>query len=171
MSRGWIVQRAPWQAGPRPFKVTREDERLRVQLGDELIEMRLMEQSDGWGWCVWKEQVLPFHVVRAGQETHVWLAGCAFTFVAHEGRAPPADAAADPTGPLAARVPGKIAQVLVAEGDRVSSGQKLLVIESMKVEFAVRAPAQGVVARLLVALGQQVESGTPLLELASSDTP
>ncbi len=66
---------------------------------------------------------------------------------------------------LDAPMPGKIVEVLVAEGDHVAEGQRLVVMEAMKMEFTVRAPHDGRVARLTVRPGQLVEAGTELVDV------
>lgn len=53
----------------------------------------------------------------------------------------------------------QIVQWLVQAGDTVRGGDVLLVVEAMKMEHALRAPADGVVEHLHVALGQQVAAG------------
>jgi acetyl-CoA/propionyl-CoA carboxylase, biotin carboxylase, biotin carboxyl carrier protein len=59
-------------------------------------------------------------------------------------------------GTLRSPMPGTVLTVSVADGDTVSAGQPLLVIEAMKMEHTVAAPADGVVAGLAVRPGQQV---------------
>jgi acetyl-CoA/propionyl-CoA carboxylase, biotin carboxylase, biotin carboxyl carrier protein len=59
-------------------------------------------------------------------------------------------------GTLRSPMPGTVLSVAVAEGDEVSAGQPLLVIEAMKMEHTISAPTDGTVADLLVAEGRQV---------------
>jgi pyruvate carboxylase subunit B len=66
-----------------------------------------------------------------------------------------------------AYMPGRVVQVLVAEGARVAAGQGVLVLEAMKMENEIAAEHAGVVTRILVAPGQAVEGGDPLFELAA----
>jgi propionyl-CoA carboxylase alpha chain len=68
-------------------------------------------------------------------------------------------------GSLVAPMPGSVLRVLVAEGDRVTVGQPLVVVEAMKMEHEVRAPASGTVRSVEVTTGRQVESGQLLLQL------
>jgi 3-methylcrotonyl-CoA carboxylase alpha subunit len=76
-----------------------------------------------------------------------------------------AASAAPPAGPglLAAALPGIVTRVLVAVGDVVARGQTLVVVEAMKMEHSVTAPADGVVAALHVAPGDRVAEGAELL--------
>ncbi len=80
---------------------------------------------------------------------------------AHSGEGPAA---------LTAPMPGRVIAVRVAEGSPVQAHQVVVVIEAMKMEHAVVAPADGVLARLLVAEGQQVQRGDLLGEVAQSDS-
>ena len=68
-------------------------------------------------------------------------------------------------GALLAPMPGKVITVEVAEGDSVTKGQKLLVLEAMKMEQAMLAPFDGVVAELKVSAGGQVSEGTMLVRV------
>ena len=72
-------------------------------------------------------------------------------------------------GALVAPMPGTVVRVDVAEGDAVTAGQVLVVLEAMKMEHAVRAPLDGVVEQVAVAAGQQVESETLLAVVAPGE--
>jgi len=60
-------------------------------------------------------------------------------------------------GAILAPMPGKVISVDVAAGDKVTKGQKLLVLEAMKMEHALTAPFDGTVAELTVTPGAQVQ--------------
>jgi biotin carboxyl carrier protein len=60
-------------------------------------------------------------------------------------------------------MPGTVLSVAVTEGATVTAGQPLLIIEAMKMEHAVVAPADGVVTELAVRTGHQVAVDQPLL--------
>jgi urea carboxylase len=66
---------------------------------------------------------------------------------------------------IMAHLPGSVWQVLVKEGDMVAEGEKVLILESMKMETALTAPAAGRIEKLLVAPGQTVEAGQALAVL------
>jgi propionyl-CoA carboxylase alpha chain len=84
-------------------------------------------------------------------------------------RFPTTAANAEP-GSLHAPMPGKVLEVLVAEGDQVSIGQSLLVMEAMKMEHTLRAPLPGVVTSLRAAVGDQVDADATLVVITESDT-
>ncbi|WP_193615384.1 biotin carboxylase N-terminal domain-containing protein [Desertimonas flava] len=68
-------------------------------------------------------------------------------------------------GSLVATMPGAIRRVLVSAGDTVTAGQPVVVIEAMKMEHRLTAPADGVVVTVFVSEGDQVETGAALVEL------
>ncbi|MFE7958932.1 carboxyl transferase domain-containing protein [Streptomyces sp. NPDC057413] len=68
-------------------------------------------------------------------------------------------------GTVTAPMSGTVVSVDVAAGDAVRSGGPVLVIEAMKMEHVVRAPASGVVRRLYARVGETVAAGALLAEL------
>jgi propionyl-CoA carboxylase alpha chain len=66
-----------------------------------------------------------------------------------------------PTSPM----PGTVQSVHVSVGQPVSAGDRLVVVEAMKMEHVIRAPADAVVTRVLVETGQSVAAGRVLVEL------
>jgi 3-methylcrotonyl-CoA carboxylase alpha subunit len=82
--------------------------------------------------------------------------------LAHAG-----EAAAD-VGRLTAPMPGKVVSFAVQAGDVVKKGQPLAVMEAMKMEHTIAAPADGTVAELLYAPGDQVAEGAELLKIQTA---
>jgi len=69
------------------------------------------------------------------------------------------------TATFTAPMPGAVLAVEVAEGDHVTAGTTLVVIEAMKMEHPVLAPAPGTITAVHVHVGQAVDSGATLLAL------
>ncbi|PKO27107.1 MAG: 3-methylcrotonyl-CoA carboxylase [Betaproteobacteria bacterium HGW-Betaproteobacteria-9] len=82
--------------------------------------------------------------------------------LAHAGEA------AHDVGRLTAPMPGKVVSFSVKAGDAVKKGQPLAVMEAMKMEHTIAAPADGTVAELLYAPGDQVAEGAELLKIAAA---
>jgi 3-methylcrotonyl-CoA carboxylase alpha subunit len=74
-----------------------------------------------------------------------------------------AGGAAASDGAILAPMPGRIIAVVVAKGERVAKGQKLVTLEAMKMEHSLVAPFDGVVAELAASEGGQVSEGTLLV--------
>jgi biotin carboxyl carrier protein len=69
-------------------------------------------------------------------------------------------------GAIKALMPGRIVRVLVKPGDRVAKGAGLLILEAMKMENEIQAPADGVVDAVHVEPGQTVDAGAELVEIS-----
>ncbi len=68
-------------------------------------------------------------------------------------------------GGVRAPMHGRVAALFVVEGDTVEAGQRLAVVEAMKMEHALTAPFAGVVRDLVSAVGEQVEMGERILRV------
>ncbi|MCA9897939.1 MAG: biotin/lipoyl-binding protein [Anaerolineales bacterium] len=66
---------------------------------------------------------------------------------------------------LAATIPAVVADILVNVGDSVEDGDKLILLESMKMIIPIQAPYSGTVTALHCAKGDSVQAGVPLIEL------
>ena len=69
---------------------------------------------------------------------------------------------------LSAPMPGNIIRVLVQAGDKVISGQPLLVMEAMKMEHTINAPADGIVEQVFFQTGDLVQNDTELIKFFSA---
>ena len=65
-------------------------------------------------------------------------------------------------------IPGRVLDVAVRAGEVVEAGQRVLVIEAMKMQNELRAPRGGVVTEVRVAAGQTVELGDLMLTIADA---
>ena len=95
------------------------------------------------------------YVLRHGRQTVV---GRADTAAGHLDRV-------EGEGPIKAPMHGKVLALLVADGDNVVKGQRLAIIEAMKMEHTLTAPRAGRVATIAVAAGSQVAEGANLMTI------
>jgi 3-methylcrotonyl-CoA carboxylase alpha subunit len=72
-------------------------------------------------------------------------------------------------GAIIAPMPGKVIAVDVSEGQTVTAGQRLLVLEAMKMEHALTAPFDGVVEGLSVSAGGQVQVDAVLCRVVPAE--
>ena len=81
--------------------------------------------------------------------------------------AAPAPKAAAPAGatPVEAPMPGKILNIKVSEGQAVKFGEVVVIMEAMKMETEIVAPADGTVSKILVKAGDSVDTGAALVAL------
>ncbi|MBX3550133.1 MAG: ATP-grasp domain-containing protein [Xanthobacteraceae bacterium] len=91
--------------------------------------------------------------IREGRQTGVKLAEASSADLSR----------ASGNGAVSAPMHGKVLSVSVAKGDKVAKGQRLMVLEAMKMEHALDAATDGVVVELSVAAGEQVSEGAQLI--------
>ena len=120
----------------------REDCRLTAQLEDATVEGS---------------------VVRLGSRIEVFLPGEHHILEMHDPLRQEL-AVESRAGDLEAPMPGKIVALLVGSGDSVEKDAPLLILEAMKMEHTIRAPARGRIARILCRVGEQVGEGTELID-------
>ena len=111
---------------------------LLLRLDGRAFKARAVRDGDDW------------HVLCDGHCRRLALAGLA---------AQEEDAGA---GSLAAPMPGKVVKVLAQPGAKVAKGDALLILEAMKMEHTITAPADGVVKEIHYAAGEQVLEGAEL---------
>ncbi len=71
---------------------------------------------------------------------------------------------------LRAPMPGRIVRLFVGEGDSVTKGDRVLVLEAMKMEHVLHAPHDGQVARLMVAEGDQCDKAAALVVISPAES-
>ena len=105
---------------------------------------------------------LPDRLLHAREGQSLWLfdEGLAWAFEIDDPRAGVSQPHA--SGTLLAPLGGRVASVLVDEGEAVQAGQALVVLEAMKMEHTIVAPFDGYVASMAVQAGAQVRVGAPL---------
>jgi 3-methylcrotonyl-CoA carboxylase alpha subunit len=78
---------------------------------------------------------------------------------------------ADEGGRLTAPMPGKVISILVQAGATVSKGEPLLVMEAMKMEHTITAPADGTISLVHYGVGDQVAEGDALVAIEAPAAP
>ncbi len=66
---------------------------------------------------------------------------------------------------ITAYMPGRVVEILAEEGQAVTTGQGVVVLEAMKMQNEIRAEHDGTITRMHVQPGQAVEGGDPLFEM------
>lgn len=105
------------------------------------------------------------YVARSGQRRYVSLGGEIWILQPPDSRRARRSEGGEGSGGLTATMPGRVLDVLVAEGDSVLKGDTLVLLEAMKMELRIQAPTAGQVTRVLCTAGQVVERGQTLVEL------
>jgi 3-methylcrotonyl-CoA carboxylase alpha subunit len=138
----------------------------RLDLGERVFLAAGARGPDGVFRLVLDGAVRPLIVLDEGADLAVFLDGESWRLSEIDPLAPPPGLGAA-AGRLSAPMPGRVARLLVAPGSRVHRGEPLVVIEAMKMEHTVAAPADGVVAAVRFAVGDLVEEGAELIALGA----
>lgn len=106
-------------------------------------------------------------VYVAGPTGHRWAHsnGRVFERPFAEEAALPRASRADAHQSLSAPMPATVLRIVAAEGSSVRKGDTLLILEAMKMELPVRAPADAVVRTVRCREGELVQAGAILVEL------
>ena len=128
-----------------------------IVLDDQVIEARRI----GGRWQV-AGNVAPETVVKDGQVTVFAQYGLSFEIVDPLDRD---STAAGDAAVIEAPMPGLVKSIEARPGQRVVQGDRLAVLEAMKMEHSLLAARDGIVAEVLVAEGDQVTAGAALVRL------
>jgi biotin carboxyl carrier protein len=97
-----------------------------------------------------------------GADRQLWLAGRTWSYQR-------AEALAEREGPgegaMTSTIPAVVREVLVAEGEAVAEGQRLLLLESMKTILPIVADRSGQVGAIFCGVGDAVAPGAPLIRI------
>ncbi len=123
-------------------------------------------QQNADRWCV-DGAPLASTAIAGGQVTVFSHYGLSFDIIDPLAR----DASAAGNGNvIEAPMPGLIKQVFARTGQAVKEGDRLVILEAMKMEHTLTAARDGIVAEALVVTGAQVAAGDVLIQLEETDT-
>ena len=74
------------------------------------------------------------------------------------------------SGTVSANIPGKVVTVEVEEGQEVSEGQVILILEAMKMQNEIQAPVSGTVGSVQCSEGEAIEANVPLVVIEPAAT-
>lgn len=152
---------------PHEIGLTRPDADYRLHLDGQAVAVSLHAAGGGRGRLVVEGREHEVWMAIDGDVVHVHLDGRAYAVAYVDPVRRYATGAGGAAQDVAAApMPGTVVALDVAAGQAVSRGDTLLVIESMKLETAIKAWRNGAVAAVHVAKGATFERGAPLVTLA-----
>ena len=151
----------------REYEATRQGDRLYLVNGDGTVDVQvtvlangrfMLEYSDADGY----RHRLQMAGHRTGDQRQLWIDER--TLVARRQRRQGTPGTGSDSS-LSTSIPAVVSQVLVSPGDEVAAGDKLILLESMKMVIPIQAPAAGRVIKINCAAGDSVPAGLLLVEL------
>ncbi|KAB0522453.1 acetyl-CoA carboxylase biotin carboxyl carrier protein subunit [Pseudomonas chlororaphis] len=73
------------------------------------------------------------------------------------------------SGTISSTIPGKIVSIAISEGQQVSEGDVVMILEAMKMQNEIHAPLSGMVAAVNCKPGDSVEANSPLVVITPEE--
>ena len=147
------------------LELTPNGESYLAIIGDKTVSVEIIHSENGRLDLLLDGQRVTAYVSTDGAKRWVTVGGQTFALTKSTAGTRRAQHGHPAQDELTAPMPGQVRAVNVAEGESVTKGQTLLVLEAMKMEIRVSAPRDGVVGKLLVQQGQTVEREQVLIEI------
>jgi 3-methylcrotonyl-CoA carboxylase alpha subunit len=167
-SHGVAQRRFEFEYGEQTLRAQlsyQRDSSLHLALGDAPAQALRFESRGEDLLVSWGAPAVRTRLYWQGEQAHIFTPHGATRMALIDPLAQ-AGQGSQEGGRLTAPMPGKIIGFLVKAGQKVSKGQALAVMEAMKMEHTIAAPADGEVGELMYAPGDQVAEGAELLKMA-----
>jgi biotin carboxyl carrier protein len=151
-----------------PIELTPSGTSYRAMIGDEKLNVEILQAGDGKLDLLIDSKRLTVYVSSDNAKRWVTANGQTFVLTKSSGVRKGGHGGHHAAGELTAPMPGQVRALNVSEGEAVTKGQTLLVLEAMKLEIRIHAPQDGVVKKLFVKQGQTVEREQMLIEIEES---
>lgn len=137
----------------------------RAFMEDQTVDVEILRVEEGKLDLIIDGKRVTAYVSSDNAKRWVTVNGRTLVLTKHSGARKSGGGHHHAAGELTAPMPGQIRAVNVSEGDAVTKGQTLLVLEAMKMEIRIQSPMDGTVKKLLVKQGQTVEREQVLVEI------
>ena len=148
-----------------PLELVPSGTSYRLTLNDKTIDVEIIRAEEGKLDLLIDGKRLTAYVSSDNAKRWVTIGGQTIVLTKTSGARKGGHGHHHAAGELTAPMPGQVRAVNVSEGDAVTKGQTVLVLEAMKMEIRIHAPQAGVVKRLLVKQGQTVEREQILIDI------
>lgn len=140
----------------------------RATIGGETVDVEILRAEDGKLDLLIDGKRVTACVSSENTKRWVTVNGQTFVLTKSSGARRSGHGGQHAAGELTAPMPGQVRAVNVSEGDVVTKGQTLLVLEAMKMEIRIHALQDGTVKKLFVKQGQTIEREQVLIDIQES---
>jgi len=149
---------------PHEIKIVEDEKGYRVAIDQkEPFHIDVVEQQTGSYSVLYQGRAYEFDVESKETQYNVLVRGKLYSLELINQKTAAVKAQELVPRNLVARMPGKIIKIMVGEGDTVSKHQGLIIMEAMKMENELKAPAAGRVKTIQVKEGENVDTGEILI--------
>lgn len=134
-------------------------------MGDRSVEVEILRAREGRLEILIDGKRVIAYVSSENTKRWVTIDGRTYLLTKQSGSRKSGDKH-DHTGELTAPMPGQVRTVYVNEGDPVTKGQTLMILEAMKMEIRIQSQGDGTVKKLFVRQGDTVEREQMLIEVS-----
>jgi biotin carboxyl carrier protein len=146
--------------------LTSQGKSYRATIGDKTVDVEILRAESGQLELLIDGKRVTAYVSSENAKRWVTINGQTFVLTKPAAGARKSGHGHHHTaGELTAPMPGQVRAVNVSEGDVVTKGQTLMVLEAMKMEIRIQSPVDGVVSSIMVKQGQTVEREQILAEI------
>jgi 3-methylcrotonyl-CoA carboxylase alpha subunit len=172
-----------WRLGepaPRSLDLECGDTRARIEatgagghytlsIADQTLDLQFEQDAASLFRLAREGRSMPLRIYPDGElSVDVCIASQRWT-ITRRARFQVADSNHIADGRIVAPMPGRILEIRVVEGDQVREGEPVIVMEAMKMELSIKAPADGTIADLSVSPEDLVEADVLLMSLTPAD--
>jgi biotin carboxyl carrier protein len=149
-----------------PIDLTPAGKPYRAEVGDKTVGVEILHSEDGKLDLLIDGERVTAWVSSDNSNRWVTINGRTVLLIKHSGSRKSGGGHHHAAGELTAPMPGQVRAVNISEGEKVTKGQTLMILEAMKMEIRIQAPGDGTVKKLFVKQGDTVEREQMLVEVA-----
>ena len=150
-----------------PIDLTPTGKSYRATMGDETVDVEIISAQAGKLDLLIDGERITAYVSSDNAKRWVTINGRTYLLTKQSGSRKSGGTHHHTAGELTAPMPGQVRAVNVSEGDVVTKGQTLMILEAMKMEIRIQAQVDGAVASISVKVGQTVEREQMLIKVES----
>jgi biotin carboxyl carrier protein len=148
-----------------PVDLTPTGKSYRATMGEKTVEVEIISVENGKLDLLIDGERVTAYVSSDNAKRWVTISGQTYLLTKQSGSRQSGHGHHHAAGELTAPMPGQVRAVNVSEGDDVTKGQTLMVLEAMKMEIRIQSPSDGKVGELFVKQGQTVEREQILIKV------
>ncbi|AMO54893.1 acetyl-CoA carboxylase biotin carboxyl carrier protein subunit [Endozoicomonas montiporae] len=143
-----------------------------LKIGNHTVNARLEWSGPNEAFLMLDDDCLQVYIAQDNQQLFIHLGGKTWHLECIDEFSDAAAGGHTASGQVIAPMPGVVIELNTAVGDQVKEGDSLLLIESMKLQMAIRASVSGTVTGIHVAgAGDSFEKGSILVDIAGEASP
>jgi len=148
----------------RDIEVTYGKEAFRLNIEGEAFEVQILQHHDAGLDLAIDGHKISATVIQDDQNFTIFYGG-SVSYLHHYVAGAEGEDDSGGSGVIITPMPGKVTQIMIQDGEKVTQGQPLLILEAMKMEHTIKAQVTGTIEGFRLAVGDQVTDGEALVRI------